>query len=332
MSSKPRINVIRIEILASPSNRADRLDTLLAKSNDLISLGLSRTQIQTLIECGHVAISNVAGIQSLATKPSLKMDYPASIFVTIPEPKSMSLLPLNLDLNIVYEDESLAVIDKPAGISIHPSTTDNNPTLVHGLLFALKNLSSVGGTQRPGIVHRIDKGTSGLVVISKTDLAHIDLSRQFKEHSIERKYLALVRGEMGQPGKQGRIETFFGRHPVQRKKMTGRLDASQAKRKAITYWQISQSFRSFTFVECRLETGRTHQIRVHLSELGFPIVGDTLYGRSQQKDPALLAEVTHQLLHAAVLGFTHPTTKKQMRFDSDLPPDFKECIKFLQKY
>lgn len=306
-----------------------RVDSALADAG----LGLSRSQIKEHIEAGRVNCDGKAVV-----KTSAKVLGGAHYEIAVPPTVKLDLTPHDLKLSIVFEDKHLAVVEKPAGISVHPSDTENAPTLVHGLLHQLKTLSSIGGVARPGIVHRIDKGTSGLLVVTKTDKAHEGLARQFKEHSIERVYRALVYGDLAaKKGGSGRIETYFDRHPTHRRKMTGTV---RSGRKAITHWKVLRSFDgAMTLVECRLETGRTHQIRVHLSELGFSIVGDPLYGQHARnaktlctKNPkagSAAAALDHQLLHAAVLGFEHPVTKKQLRFECEPPADFAALLKLL---
>jgi len=312
-----------------------RLDVFLSGP----AFGLSRSQAKILIEEGLVQIND-----KVQTKPSVPLRANQIVRVVIPPPRQLDLTPVKVDITILYEDDDLAVLEKPAGISVHPSETESGPTVVHGLLHDLKSLSSVGGVERPGIVHRIDKGTSGILVISKTDEAHLHLSQQFKEHSIERRYLALVYGDPGdKSGKEfGTIETLYGRSSSNRKKMTGKVSRG---RNAVTKWAVEETYEiaqtkhsrfCLSLIECTLKTGRTHQIRVHLTEMGFSLVGDPLYGDHRSKAQAL-AEVSrslgqaclaldHQMLHAYYLSFDHPVTKKRLEFESKLPLDFSEII------
>lgn len=318
-----------LAITINPELAEKRLDVVLAESN----VGLTRSHAKALIADGHVQIDG-----SPAAKASQLLHVGQIVSVEIPEPEKIKIEAREIKgIRILFEDESLAVLEKPAGISVHPSTTETGDTVVHGLLHSLKSLSSIGGIERPGIVHRLDKGTSGVLVVSKTDEAHLGLSRQFKAHSINRRYRALVYGDLFLKSRSGTIETFFGRHPIHRKKMTGKLPAG---RKAITHWTALERFmigtQVLTLVELRLETGRTHQIRAHLSEFGFGIVGDPLYGDHARKAKQLALEspslssvylgLTHQLLHAFLLEFTHPGTGKRVRFTSTLPPDFENAI------
>ena len=308
-------------------NADRRLDIVLSEAE----ASLTRSQAKNLIESGCVLVDGAP-----VTKAGFVLQEGQRVEVNIPAPRKLDLTPQKVDIRIVYEDDHLAVLEKPSGLSVHPSTTESGPTVVHGLLHDLKSLSTVGGVERPGIVHRIDKGTSGILVVSKTDVAHAGLSAQFKAHTIERCYQALVYGDVSAKLKaqKGRIETFYGRHPTQRKKMTAKLTSG---RTAITHWKVLETFRGpLTLVECRLETGRTHQIRVHLSELGFPIVGDQLYGDNERRAKAfpknaaklapVCAAIKHQLLHAGSLGFEHPVTHKKMTFECELPADFKGVL------
>ena len=304
-----------------------RLDVAITAANATFT----RSQIKNLIAKGLVTVDG-----KVVTKAGELLEEGQAVSITVPPVAKLDLTPHDVGINIIYEDDDLAVLEKPAGISVHPSDTEKLPTVVHGLLFKLKSLSSIGGTQRPGIVHRIDKGTSGVLVITKTDAAHLGLSKQFKDHTIDRRYQALVYGDVAKSkaGAVGRIETFYGRSPGDRKKMTGKLAEG---RKAVTHWKVLESFDGLTLVECRLETGRTHQIRVHLSELGFPLVGDPTYGDHERKARALTKkhptlgrlclEVTHQLLHAYKLGFIHPISGAALNFESPLPADFSQVLK-----
>lgn len=309
-----------------------RLDVVLSESQP----SLSRSQAKNLIDEGCVKVDG-----ALASKAGLVLREGQMVELAIPEPKKLDLTPQKIDIKILYEDEALAVLEKPHGISVHPSHTENAPTVVHGLLHDLKSLSTIGGVERPGIVHRIDKGTSGILVVSKTDAAHAGLSAQFKAHTIDRRYQALVYGDVRAKLRknEGRIETLIGRHPTHRKKMTGTVKTG---RTAITNWKILEELGALTLVECRLETGRTHQIRVHLTELGFPLVGDQLYGDHERRARALgkrdsglgkaCLAIDHQLLHACFLEFSHPITNKIISFKSELPNDFSNVLELARTH
>lgn len=320
MTSKPQ-GARRLEFRVAPEHEGMRLDLFIIQCDQ----SLTRSQVKGLVEKGRVSVDGKS-----AGKAGELIEKGQLVKIEIPATEKLDLTPHEVGIEILYEDEDLAVLEKPAGVSVHPSETEKGPTVVHGLLLKLKTLSSVGGVERPGIVHRIDKGTSGILVVSKTDQAHLGLSAQFKAHTIDRRYRALVYGE---PNKSGKIETFFGRNPNHRKKMTGKLTEG---RKAITHWQTLSTYGAVSLIECRLETGRTHQIRVHLSEMGFPIVGDPLYCDNERrarafakKQPRLSANclaLNHQLLHAFRLGFKHPNSGKHLEFESPLPNDFTATL------
>lgn len=326
----------RVQFVIDGEHAGMRLDQFVADQLQLSSSSITRSQVKTLIENGCILVDG-----KTPHKAGMKLSENQKIEISIPEIRKMDLTPMNLSIEILYEDEFLAVVNKPAGISVHPSPTENSPTLVHGLLHQLKSLSSVGGVERPGIVHRIDKGTSGILVVSKTDQAHLGLSKQFKDHTISRKYIALAFNDLRANGDRGRIETFYGRNPKDRKKMTGRL---RSGKKAVTFWQVLKTFKNtphLSLVECTLHTGRTHQIRVHLSEMGFPLVGDPIYSEHKKKLKffehanaelySLLKNLDHQLLHAGFLEFTHPTTEKRMSFEKTLPSDFTAILRLLEQ-
>lgn len=318
--------MIKFKVLSA--HHLQRLDVVITDRSQTTEHPLSRSQVRTLIEQKLVTINS-----HIAHKAGQLVETNQEIIVIIPAVKKLDLTPQKVNIKILYEDQDLAVLEKPHGLSVHPSATENEPTVVHGLLYELKNLSNIGGVERPGIVHRIDKGTSGILVISKNNKTHYDLAQQFKEHSITRKYQALVFGNLSVKGQQGRIETFFDRHPKDRKKMTGTVTSG---RKAITHWKILESFSRFSLIECTLETGRTHQIRVHMAEAGYSVVGDPLYGgnarktndcREQYPQTFLhLERLTHQLLHAYYLEFVHPTSRIKIKFESPLPQDFQTVL------
>ena len=309
----------QIHTLIVESGTEERLDRYIPQKMST----LSRSQVKQLIEEKKITVDS-----QHPSKPGQLLKEGQKIEITIDAPTKLELKPTDLNLEILFEDQHLAVLYKPAGLSVHPSTTENEPTLVHGLLHALQSLSSIGGVERPGIVHRIDKGTSGVLVISKTDETHRALSELFKKHTIVRTYKALVFGELTGAGT---IKTFFGRNSKDRKKMTSKLSSGRI---AITHYKVIKNFRNYSFVECSLETGRTHQIRVHLSEKGFSIVGDPIYGDHKRKSlleknsslKEILLKLDHQLLHAETLGFIHPITNENLFFKKEIPDDFKKIL------
>lgn len=296
-----------------------RLDRFLAEQ-DFIS---SRSRASWLISNGLVTRSKAA------LKPSSKVFLGDKLEVQLPLTSSTQLEPFNFPLDILYEDDDCAVINKPAGLVVHPAAGHAQDTLVNALLHQVKNLSMGFHEQRPGIVHRLDKDTSGILVIAKNDLAHENLAKQFKEKSVHRVYWALVYGIPQPPA--GICKTFLGRHPTQRKKFS-----SQSKGKwAVTHYSTIRSNKGISWLKCQLETGRTHQIRVHLSEKHHPILSDPIYGsdrfnKSLSLELRNLAQKLNRIgLHACELGFKHPTTNKEMRFSVDWPEDLKEVVQVL---
>ncbi|MBI2251797.1 MAG: RluA family pseudouridine synthase [Armatimonadetes bacterium] len=277
-------------------------------------LNLSRSQIKNLILKKNILINN------LPAKPSYKVNFEDEIEVFIPELEESKITPLNLILEILYEDKDLLVINKPQGLVVHPAKSVKTKTLVNALIYHCKDLSGIGGVLRPGIVHRLDKDTSGIMVIAKNDKSHLDLSNQFSQRKIKKEYLALIHGTP--KGEKGEIASPIGRHPKMRKKMavisTGKL--------AKTYFEIIEKFKDFTLIKVKIFTGRTHQIRVHLNSIGHPVVGDQTYGKKSN-----LFGINSQMLHAEVLGFIHPETKEYLEFKAVLPERFKEILKILKK-
>ena len=300
-----------------------RLDRFLADQPDFPS----RAQLQRLIGEGRVLLNGRPAKASSKVRPGDRIE------VELPDPIPDRALPEDIPLAILYEDEHLLVLDKPAGMLTHPYPGRMGGTLVNALLFHCRDLAGIGGKIKPGIVHRLDKLTSGVMVAAKNDAAHQGLAQQFKAHSLTRAYLALVHGRMEK--ERGTIQSVIGRHPRHRLKMTGR--ASRGKT-AITHYQVKARYPDFTLVECRLETGRTHQIRVHLSEAGHPLVGDPLYGGGRQPPSRLtpaqhsaLKHLKRQALHAYLLGFVHPVTGQRLEFTSEPPADFKAVLKALSQ-
>lgn len=231
----------------------------------------------------------------------------------------LQIEPEDINLDIIYEDKDVIVVNKPQEMVVHPAPGVYSGTLVNALLHHCKDLSGINGVARPGIVHRIDKDTSGILVVAKNDISHNNLAAQFKEHSISRVYMALVEGII--KDEQGTIEAPIGRHPVDRIKMAVVKDG----RHAVTHYKVIERFKNHTLVECRLETGRTHQIRVHMSHIMHPLVGDPVYGYKKQR-----FNLKGQMLHAKLLGFIHPTTRQYVEFESELPEYFKKIIKILK--
>ena len=288
----------------------ERLDAFVARVAD----GLTRSAVQRLIEEGYV---NRNG------KPAKKNDtlnIGDEIAVTLPEAKPVDIAPKDIPLEIVYEDEDVLVINKPKGLVVHPAAGHQDDTLVNGLLYShADQLSGINGELRPGIVHRIDKDTSGLLAVAKNDLAHTVLASQLKDHSMARTYEAVVCGSFKEDS--GTVDAPIGRHPTDRKKMC--VNERNGK-DAVTHWEVVARYRGYTHVRCRLETGRTHQIRVHMASIGHPILGDTVYGR---KKPEL--GQTSQCLHAGVLCFAHPRDGHPVMVMADLPAYFKEVLRKL---
>ncbi len=297
------------ELFIKPEDAGQRLDQHLSSSD----LGLSRSYVQKLVKDGQVKVNDKP------SKASYRLKKDDRITIFIPPPKKLEVKPENIPLRIIYEDDDLIVVNKPSGMVVHPAAGNFSGTLVNALLFHCKNLSGIGGVLRPGIVHRLDKNTSGLLVVAKNDRAHLSLSKQIKERTIKRRYVALVHGRMERD--EGIIEARMGRHPVHRKKMAV-IEKSELKSKeAITHYKVSERFKNYTLVEVELKTGRTHQIRVHMSSIGHPVVGDSTYGRAGNE-----FGVKRQLLHAKVLGFVHPVTGEHIEFKAELPEDFRRVL------
>lgn len=269
----------------------------------------SRTFIRKLIDSENVRVNETRA------NAHYKVSSGEGIKVTVPPPKTLELKPENIPIEIAYEDRELVVVNKPPGISMHPVGADLTGTLVNALLYRISDLSGIGGVLRPGIVHRLDKDTSGLLVVAKNDATHKNLAGQFRNRTVKRKYIALVRGIVQLDN--GRIEIPIARRKKEITKM-GVSFADVKKKNAITNYKVLKRFKDFTMLELSLETGRTHQIRVHLSHMGHPVVGDRLYG--SQKG------LGRQALHAKTLGFYHPATKKFMEFDSSIPADMQGLI------
>ncbi len=283
----------------------------------------SRSQIQRLIKEGHVRVEGREAKSNQAVKKGQAMT------VDIPEPIAPLPQPEALPLPIMYQDHDIIVVDKPAGMVVHPAAGHESGTLVNALLHHVDDLSGIGGEKRPGIVHRLDRGTSGLMVVAKHDAAHEELARQFHDREVEKEYLALVWGEV-MAGR--RIDEPIGRDPGNRKKMSARARRS---REAVTRIVRAEHFgRAVTLAQIAIHTGRTHQIRVHLSAIGHPIVGDALYGGVRRRVPGDLRALTHldrPFLHAARLAFTHPTDGRRMEFTSPLPADLQRVLDELRK-
>ena len=294
-----------------------RLDKFLA----LKDLGLSRSQIQHLIQKGRIKVRGHA-----RTSSSLRVQAGDGIDVHIPASRPLSVEPVPIPLAIVYEDSYILVLEKPAGLVVHPGAGDEDHTLAHGLLHHYRGLSDIGGYLRPGIVHRLDKNTSGLMVVAKDDEAHQGLTRQFKAGKIDKTYLALVRGRLRD--KSGRLDSAIGRHPVNRKKMSTR---SGNGRSAITEWQVVEELRGASLLSLKIRTGRTHQIRVHMSSMGHPVLGDSLYGGPAEfRVGHAVIQIRRQMLHAACLRFTHPITGEKMKWESKLPEDMASILERLR--
>lgn len=277
---------------------------------------LTRSRIQKLIAEGSIAVNGAAAKANLKLKPGDRIE------VVVPQPKEVEITPEEIPLDIVYEDDHMLVVNKPQGMVVHPAAGNFSGTLVNALMaYCGDSLSGINGEIRPGILHRIDKDTSGLLLVAKDDAAHLGLSQQIKEHSLTREYLALVHGRIKEDS--GTIDAPIGRDEKNRKKMT---ITEKNSRNAVTHFFVEERFDKYTFVRCRLETGRTHQIRVHMSKGGHPIVGDPVYGRKKEE-----FKLHGQLLHAWKVGYIHPVSGEYMEFSRDLPDYFKQVIDILRR-
>lgn len=290
-------------------NAPTRLDVFVSVVADI-----TRSRAAALISDGFVDVNG-----KIAQK-SNKLHLGDRVVVTMPDPISVNIVPQNLNLDIVYEDDSLLVVNKPKGMVVHPAYGNYDNTLVNGLMYHCKDkLSGINGVMRPGIVHRIDKNTSGLLIVAKNDNAHNLLSQQIKAHSFTREYEAVVYGNIKQDS--GTVDAPIGRHPVKRKQMAV---TNTAARNAVTHYEVLKRFGDFTYLRLRLETGRTHQIRVHMSYIGHPVAGDDVYGPKK-----VITELGGQCLHARKIGFIHPDSGEYMEFTSPLPEYFNNFLRKL---
>ncbi|MER2049463.1 MAG: RluA family pseudouridine synthase [Solibacillus sp.] len=286
----------------------ERIDKALSQMEE----SWSRSQISNWLDEERILVNGAA------VKAKYKVKQGDVIEVTIPEVEDLEIIPEDLNLEIVYEDADVLVVNKPRGMVVHPAPGHATGTLVNGLMHHCKDLSGINGVARPGIVHRIDKDTSGLLMVAKNDVAHESLVNQLVEKSVTRKYTALVHGHIAH--EKGTIDAPIGRDQKDRQKQA----VVDKGKHAVTHFQVIERFGEFTLVECRLETGRTHQIRVHMNYIGFPLAGDPKYG------PRKTIDFGGQVLHAGVLGFIHPVTKEYLEFESPLPEDFKQLIEELR--
>ena len=304
----------------SEADAGKRLDAFCAEAAEI-----TRSAAARLIEDGSVRVSGRCEPKKYAVKPRDEIE------IIIPEAKEAEALPENIPLDIVYEDEYIIVINKPKGMVVHPAPGNYTGTLVNALLYHCRDsLSGIGGVMRPGIVHRIDKDTSGLLVVAKCDEVHNALSEEMKHHGIVREYRALVTG--GFKDDAGTVNYPIGRHPVDRKKMAVILSGDHTAREAITHYRVLERFGGVSYLALELETGRTHQIRVHMSYIGHALLGDEVYAKNktqfEKRHPSLFSG---QALHAIKLTLTHPKTKERMTFECDLPDEFKKALELLRK-
>ena len=288
--------------------------------------GLSRSAVARLLEDGSIAYASGA----LLSK-NVKLNVGDEISVELPEPETCEALPENIPLDIVYEDEDIVVVNKPSGMVVHPAAGNEHGTLVNALLYHCgSSLSGIGGVIRPGIVHRIDKDTSGLLVVAKNDDAHLHLSEQLKTHTVSRVYEAIVLGNL--KNDSGTVDAPIGRHPTDRKKMAVLRGSGVHAREAVTHYTVVERFGQFTHVRCELETGRTHQIRVHMASLGHPLLGDGVYGGAGTRFEATHKPLIHgQCLHAGRLKLIHPRTLAHMSFEAPMPDDMAAVLELLRR-
>ena len=300
-----------IRLRASEESKNQRLDAFLASSLD----GLTRSQATRLIESGEVAVNG------RAVSKSYKLAGGEDVAVTLPEPEPVEAVPQDIPLDVVYEDADVIVVNKPSGMVVHPAPGHPDGTLVNALLYhCAGTLSGIGGALRPGIVHRIDRDTSGLIIAAKNDAAHQYLSAQLADHTLARTYECIVVGKLRED--RGTVDAPIARHPTDRKRMA----VVAGGREAVTHWEVIARYPGYTHVRCRLETGRTHQIRVHMAYIGHPILGDTVYG-AKKEVPGL----TGQCLHAVGLRFLHPRTHEVVELSCPLPDEFTRMLQKIRK-
>ncbi|MGG5253019.1 RluA family pseudouridine synthase [Neobacillus sp. SM06] len=299
----------KMEHIVHEDQKGDRIDKVLSLLNE----DWSRSQVQQWIKEGLVLVNQ----QHVKTNYKVSLDD--HIEIRLPEPEVLDVAPEEMDLDIYYEDSDVLVVNKPRGMVVHPAPGHLTGTLVNGLMAHCKDLSGINGVLRPGIVHRIDKDTSGLLMVAKTDKAHESLVNQLVEKTVTRKYKAIVHGVI--PHDFGTIDAPLGRDPKDRQSMT----VVDAGKHAVTHFQVLERFQNYTFIECQLETGRTHQIRVHMKYIGYPLAGDPKYG------PKKTLDIDGQALHAGILGFVHPRTAEYLEFEAPLPDDFTRLLEQLRK-
>ena len=291
----------------------ERLDAFLAGRVE----DLTRSAAQKLLEKGAVTIAGRPAKKNEKTTPGMTVE------IELPDPEPIDVLPQNIPLDVVYEDADVIVINKPVGLVVHPAPGHPDGTLVNALLYHCgDSLSGINGQLRPGIVHRIDRDTSGLIIAAKNDKAHLALAEQLQDHSLARVYEAVVHGNFRED--EGTVDAPIGRHPIDRKKMA--IDRKDGRR-AVTHWTVLGRYNGFTHIQCRLETGRTHQIRVHMASIGHPLVGDPVYGGNRKSLPGL----TGQCLHARKLRFVHPSTRELVEVECPLPDWFERVLRQINK-
>lgn len=293
-----------------PEDATERIDKYITLQNE----DWSRSQVQAWIKEGRVTVNGEP------IKSNYKLQAEDEVTLRVPPPKELAIQSEPMPLEIVYEDSDVVVVNKPRGLVVHPAPGHYSGTLVNGLLAHCKDLSGINGVLRPGIVHRIDKDTSGLLMVAKNDKAHMGLAEQLKEHTVNRTYVAIVHGVI--PHEMGTIDAPIGRDPKNRQQMAVVFENSKP---AITHFIVLERFKEYTLVELKLETGRTHQIRVHMKYIGYPLAGDPKYG------PKNTLEIDGQALHAKTLGFTHPRTQERLEFEADMPADLADIVNFLRQ-
>ncbi|MGO4541061.1 RluA family pseudouridine synthase [Paenibacillus sp. 2TAB19] len=310
--SNSQFNEETLEWIVAPEQSGERIDKYITESID--SEGISRTQVQEWIKSGAAVVDGVT------VKANFKVAEGNVVQLQIPEPEDAAIVPENIPLDVLYEDSDVIVVNKPRGMVVHPAVGHSSGTLVNALMYHCKDLSGINGVVRPGIVHRIDKDTTGLLMAAKNDLAHVSLAQQLKEHTVTRKYIALVHGNLQHD--QGTIDAPIGRDSRDRKLFTV---TDHNSRHAVTHFVVLERIGfDYTLVELQLETGRTHQIRVHMKYIGHPLAGDPVYGRNKT------VALNGQALHAAQLGFTHPRTGERLDFEVPIPADMEHVLNSLR--